>query len=277
MAKQKHRFIQFIFLILLVVSGMLQFNRVVHLYVKRNIAYLMVQDRLEVYEQSYQQVLATSHSLHKLQRAPEPKHDEAYLVISLAERHLWYKQGGKILFSAPVATGSGKTLVRNGGQSVWKFQTPRGRLVVQNKVEDPMWVPPDWHYVEQSRLRGLGLVQLGYAQTRTLSDGSLVKVVGYDVVRQFPDGHQQVLSAAPRKEIVLDGSIIVPPLGTAQRRYKDVLGPYSLEMGDGYAIHGTNRPETIGQAASHGCIRLRNEDITRLFKLVKIGTPVYIY
>jgi lipoprotein-anchoring transpeptidase ErfK/SrfK len=48
-------------------------------------------------------------------------------------------------------------------------------------------------------------------------------------------------------------------------------------MGDGYGIHGTNKPETVGQAVSHGCVRMRNDDIERLFEMVPVGTPVFIY
>ena len=45
----------------------------------------------------------------------------------------------------------------------------------------------------------------------------------------------------------------------------------------GYGIHGTNAPETIGRSVSHGCVRLRNEDIEKLYDMVPVGTPVYIY
>lgn len=41
-------------------------------------------------------------------------------------------------------------------------------------------------------------------------------------------------------------------------------------------IHGTHLPESIGTRATEGCIRLRNEDITELKGLVKVGTPVII-
>ena len=43
--------------------------------------------------------------------------------------------------------------------------------------------------------------------------------------------------------------------------------------GGEYAIHGTNRPESIG-VASYGCIRMHNEDITDLFGRVEVGTHV---
>lgn len=44
----------------------------------------------------------------------------------------------------------------------------------------------------------------------------------------------------------------------------------------GYGIHGTNVPSSIGRAASHGCIRMRNQDVEELFKLVRVGDAVEI-
>ena len=41
-------------------------------------------------------------------------------------------------------------------------------------------------------------------------------------------------------------------------------------------IHGTNQEQLIGQAASSGCIRMRNEDVIRLFDLVEVGALVEI-
>ena len=44
----------------------------------------------------------------------------------------------------------------------------------------------------------------------------------------------------------------------------------------GYGIHGTNAPGSIGRAASHGCIRLRNRDMERLFTMLRVGDVVQI-
>jgi len=44
----------------------------------------------------------------------------------------------------------------------------------------------------------------------------------------------------------------------------------------GYGIHGTNAPRSVGHAASHGCIRLRNRDIEKLFTMVQVGDAVQI-
>jgi lipoprotein-anchoring transpeptidase ErfK/SrfK len=45
---------------------------------------------------------------------------------------------------------------------------------------------------------------------------------------------------------------------------------------DQYAIHGTNKPESIGGFVSFGCIRMHNQDVLDLYQRVKIGTPVVV-
>ena len=45
----------------------------------------------------------------------------------------------------------------------------------------------------------------------------------------------------------------------------------------GYGIHGTDSPASIGSAKSHGCIRLRNEDVERLFERVRAGDVVELH
>jgi len=45
---------------------------------------------------------------------------------------------------------------------------------------------------------------------------------------------------------------------------------------DGYGIHATNEPNSIGQARSHGCIRMSRADAEDLFERVVVGTPVEI-
>ena len=45
----------------------------------------------------------------------------------------------------------------------------------------------------------------------------------------------------------------------------------------GYGIHGTDQPSSIGYAKSHGCIRLRNADVERLFERVRAGDVVELH
>jgi L,D-transpeptidase ErfK/SrfK len=41
-------------------------------------------------------------------------------------------------------------------------------------------------------------------------------------------------------------------------------------------FHGTPQESSIGQAISHGCVRLRNQDVVELYEKVALGTPVYV-
>jgi lipoprotein-anchoring transpeptidase ErfK/SrfK len=55
------------------------------------------------------------------------------------------------------------------------------------------------------------------------------------------------------------------------------LGARALYLGNSlYRIHGSNEPNTIGQAVSSGCIRMSNEDVADLYDRVTVGTPVIV-
>jgi lipoprotein-anchoring transpeptidase ErfK/SrfK len=55
------------------------------------------------------------------------------------------------------------------------------------------------------------------------------------------------------------------------------LGARAMYLGNtGYRIHGTNAPETIGQAVSSGCFRLVNDDVVDLYDRVPVGTRVIV-
>jgi lipoprotein-anchoring transpeptidase ErfK/SrfK len=55
------------------------------------------------------------------------------------------------------------------------------------------------------------------------------------------------------------------------------LGARAMYLGGSlYRIHGSNEPETIGQAVSSGCIRMTNEDVVDLYERVRVGTKVVV-
>lgn len=209
--------------------------------------------------------------------SPESPSNRPYLVVSIEDRRIWYKQGDSTLFTTQVAVGSGKTLVKSGSREEYKFDTPRGRLVVQSKEMEPTWVPPDWHYIEQAKKKGLGVVKLTRGLSIPIADGEQITVEGSDVVRKTADGRVVPFESGEGREIIVGGNIVIPPFGTTQRKFEGVLGTHRLNLGDGYALHGTDKPQSIGQAVSHGCVRLRNEDIAYLYQTVPEGTPVFIY
>ena len=245
----------------------------------RDVARAVFNDNNEAIEQAALEAGTATDSLRNaLEATPAPPAANSdYLVVSIADRRVWYKHGDSVLYTARVATGSGKQLVIKGNDKILRFETPRGRLTVQRRDSAPAWIPPDWHYQEQANKRRLGLVQLVRGVPLKLRDGSEITVQGNDVVRRGADGGIRPLTASDGREIVADGKVVIPPFGTNQRKYPDVLGTHRLYLGDGYALHGTNNPASIGQAVSHGCVRLRNEDIAVLYDRVAVGTPVYIY
>jgi hypothetical protein len=244
---------------------------------ERNITQAVFHDNADLLATVREQAVAAGDSLDRvLAASPDSIGDQPYIVISIAENRLWFKQGSTVLFRTRVATGTGKYLERAGG-SRWKFETPRGRLVVLRKDVDPAWVPPDWHYVESARKAGKRLRRLERGMSIPVGDGAVITVSGADVVTRYPDGREVPVEVLEGKEIIVGRDLIMPPINTNQRRYPGVLGSNRLYLGDGYGIHGTDAPTSIGRGASHGCVRVRNEDIETLFRIVPVGTPVYIY
>lgn len=58
---------------------------------------------------------------------------------------------------------------------------------------------------------------------------------------------------------------------------RNPLGSHALRLSrDGILIHGTNRPWGIGRRSSHGCLRLYQEDIAKLFELARQGMHVVV-
>jgi lipoprotein-anchoring transpeptidase ErfK/SrfK len=55
------------------------------------------------------------------------------------------------------------------------------------------------------------------------------------------------------------------------------MGAAAMVLAGGqYAIHGTNRPDSIGGFVSYGCIRMHNKDILKLYDRVRVGTRVVV-
>jgi lipoprotein-anchoring transpeptidase ErfK/SrfK len=266
---------------LLMIGSTALFARTALVRHERDVSRMVFNDNLQLLDDVRKSTGALDDSLAKVSSTSASDAiptNRPYIVVSIEDHRLWYKQGDSVLFTTQVATGSGKVLDAVGGESRWKFETPRGRLVVQSKEEDPAWIPPDWHFVEMARKRGLGIVRLNRGQSLAANDGSTITVEGTDMVRKYRDGRiVPIEPGVEGREIVAGGNIVIPPFGTNQRKYKGVLGTHRLNLGDGYALHGTDQPESIGRSVSHGCVRLRNEDIEMLYQMVPVGTPVFIY
>ena len=194
------------------------------------------------------------------------------IVISLNDRQLWALIGSDTLLRAPVAVSTDETL-EYAGKS-WRFETPRGVRTVIGKRENPVWVPPEWHYAEVAREHSLKLEVMKPGKTM-LSDGQALEVRNGQVGVVDQSGEFAVLPTD--EEIIFDSTLFVPPVGSVNRRIEGELGAHMLDTGNGFLLHGTPHKATIGTAATHGCIRLRDDDIQWLYDMMPVGTKVYIY
>ena len=191
-------------------------------------------------------------------------HDTNFVItVSTAENRVYARRNGQLVFDAICSTGKNTTLQEGGRTMV--FRTPIGRFRVVSKEENPLWVPPDWHYVEEARNEGMGVVRLerGSCIADVCAKGKEVYMSGYPV--------------EPGQIIVRGGAIVIPPVGTRARQFPDVLGTHRLNLGDGYALHGTQQVRQLGRNVSHGCVRLHNDDIARLYDMASVGDEVIIY
>jgi lipoprotein-anchoring transpeptidase ErfK/SrfK len=197
-------------------------------------------------------------------RTIEESHDtDLVITVSTAENRVYARRNGQLVFEAVCSTGKNTTLTEGGRTMV--FRTPIGRFRVISKEENPKWVPPDWHYIEEARKDGLDVVRLqpGRCIDDVCASGRTVTTGGWAV------DEGQLL--------VRGGALIIPPVGTAARQFGGVLGTHRLNLGDGYALHGTQQVRQLGRSVSHGCVRLRNEDIATLYSMANVGDEVIIY
>ena len=102
-------------------------------------------------------------------------------------------------------------------------------------------------------------------------DGKVVKIYPVAVGKKStpsPSGVFHIASHVANPSYTHEGKVIRPGAGNP-------VGTRWMSLGyKGYGVHGTNQPESIGHASSHGCIRLRNHDVEELFEMVRVGDEV---
>ncbi len=116
----------------------------------------------------------------------------------------------------------------------------------------------------------------------SVPDRKLVVMENGAVLRVFPVAVGAGVSPSPTGEFEVvsrltdptyyHSGVVIPPGAD------NPLGPRWVGFNKkGYGIHGTNAPGSIGKAASHGCIRMRNRDIVQFFAMVSVGDTVEIH
>ncbi|HEY3496325.1 MAG TPA: L,D-transpeptidase [Polyangiaceae bacterium] len=136
---------------------------------------------------------------------------EAYIVVDSMNNRVFLKRGELIEMDAIASTGSSKRLVDPASEREWVFNTPRGEFRVREERRNPVWVKPDWAFIEEGKPiprtraereeRGsLGEHGLyfgdGYIIHGTLYERLLGRSVSHGCIRLGRDDLRQVAAAA---------------------------------------------------------------------------------
>jgi lipoprotein-anchoring transpeptidase ErfK/SrfK len=118
------------------------------------------------------------------------------------------------------------------------------------------------------------VVSLADRKLAVMEAGHVAKIFSTAVgapVSPSPTGSYEIINRLAEPTWYGHGKIVPPgkssPIGT---RWMGLSA-------QGYGIHGTNAPSSIGHNVSHGCIRLRNSDVEELFEMVSVGDTVELY
>ncbi|HXH86527.1 MAG TPA: L,D-transpeptidase [Nitrospira sp.] len=75
---------------------------------------------------------------------------QRYILVDTARNRLFIKRRDQVMLDALASTGSGTILDKPGGATgQWIFDTPRGEFSIQSKLINPVWVKPDWAFIEE--------------------------------------------------------------------------------------------------------------------------------
>jgi L,D-transpeptidase-like protein len=161
---------------------------------------------------------------------------------------------------------------------VAKVRDERRWLGVHSPVfaNDEMgWIPNDPDALALSRTRVSLRVSLSETEIDLRRADKVVREIPIAIGRagtETPAGRFQVTDKLPASRFPAGpyGCCIIP-LSARQPNL-----PAGWAGGDRIAIHGTTQPETIGQAASNGCLRASDTDLRVLMRDVPVGAPVFI-
>jgi lipoprotein-anchoring transpeptidase ErfK/SrfK len=145
---------------------------------------------------------------------------QPYAVVDSYGNRFTILSKGEVVRESPCSTGTGAVLRDRRTGRLWVFDTPSGEHSISRKVRNPVWIRPDWAFLEEGR---------------------------------------------------------EPPDDLSERLDDVSLGDFGLYLGDGYIIHGTLFQTLLGQSATHGCIRLGDEDLAYAYEHLPVGTRVFVY
>ncbi|MCX6566709.1 MAG: L,D-transpeptidase [Candidatus Aminicenantes bacterium] len=141
------------------------------------------------------------------------------------------------------------------------------------------------------------LIDTAENRLRVMRDGKMVQEAvvscGSGDILQDPSGERKWIFDTPRGEFFVSSKLVNPtwikpdwafyeegeelPANFNDRIDNDTLGEYALGFGSGYFIHGTLYTRMLGRNVTHGCVRVGDDDLKKIYRTVPMGARVYIY
>lgn len=75
-------------------------------------------------------------------------HDDLHILVDTQANKLYVKRGLTLLWQADCSVGRGGMLTDKATGRRWEFVTPHGQFEIREKVAQPLWIKPDWAFVE---------------------------------------------------------------------------------------------------------------------------------
>ena len=106
-----------------------------------------LRSHVEALQQEATQLEEENRGLRRILAAQEDH--ELYIVVDTEGNRLTLRQGNAVLHTATCGTGSRQFIKAETGTN-WYFETPMGSLTVLGRERNPVWIRPDWSYVEEN-------------------------------------------------------------------------------------------------------------------------------
>lgn len=107
----------------------------------------ILRDQISALEQEAARLEEENQGLRRMLKALED--NELYLVVDTESNQLTMRKGTKVLHTAVCGTGSRRAVEEEAGRN-WFFETPQGTFSVLGRERNPVWIRPDWSYVEEN-------------------------------------------------------------------------------------------------------------------------------
>jgi len=174
------------------------------------------------------------------------------------------------------------------GAAVADKDLPRVERTIQNLEKKMAALQPRGVYIVVDTGENRLYVKKGSEVVR-----QAVVSCGSGDILQDPRGKKTWVFDTPRGEYTVKSKITNPywvkpdwafieegtpiPKNQEDRVEAGSLGDYALGFGDGYFIHGTLYTRLLGRNVTHGCVRVGDDDLKEIFKIVPLGAKIYIY